>query len=213
MIAVPEATATPARSRWRASPARLAQLLAGLCVFGCGEALIIASVLGNSPWTVLAQGLGLLSGVSVGTMTVAVSFAILLAWIPLRQRPGLGTIANALVIGLVMDVVLQIVGHPSGILTRWLCVVAGVGLVALGSGLYLTTFLGPGPRDGLMTGLHRRTGLPIGAIRTGIELCALLAGWALGGTLGLGTLAFALAIGPAVAVALRLLARGSLADL
>jgi uncharacterized membrane protein YczE len=208
-----ETSTAPAATRWRASPARLAQLLLGLCLFGTGEALVVASELGNSPWTVLAEGLGVQTGVPVGTMTVALSFAILLAWIPMRQRPGLGTIANAVVVGGSIDVVLGLLGHPDGLVARSLFVMAGIALVAAGSGLYLTTFLGPGPRDGLMTGLHRRTGVRIGRIRMAIELSVLLAGWALGGTLGLGTLAFALAVGPAVAAILALLARGSLADL
>jgi uncharacterized membrane protein YczE len=209
----PEISTAPAASRWRASPGRLAQLLLGLCAFGTGEALVVASELGNSPWTVLAEGVQVQTGIAIGVATVAISFAILLAWLPLGQRPGLGTIANAIVIGVAIDVALAVVGHPQGLLTRWLMVVGGIALVALGSGLYLTTFLGPGPRDGLMTGLHRRTGVQIGAIRTGIEVTALLAGWALGGTLGLGTLAFAVAIGPAVAAMLRLLARGPLTEL
>ena len=204
---------TPAPSRWRASPRRLATLLAGLCLFGAGEALIVGSELGNSPWTVLAEGVAVQTGAGVGTATIAISFAILLAWVPLRQRPGLGTIANAIVIGVAMDVVLALLGTPQAPLERWGLVAGGIALVALGSGLYLTTFLGPGPRDGLMTGLHRRTGAPIGPIRTGLEVSALLAGWALGGTLGVGTLAFALAIGPAVALTLSAMARGSLADL
>jgi uncharacterized membrane protein YczE len=213
VIHAAETATAPAASRWRASPARLAQLLLGLCVFGTGEALLIAAELGNSPWTVLAEGVGVQTGVAVGTTTVAISFVILLAWLPLRQRPGLGTIINAIVVGVSIDVALALLGHPAGLVTRWLLVLAGIALVAVGSGLYLTTFLGPGPRDGLMTGLHRRTGAPIGAIRTGIEVTALLAGWALGGTLGLGTLAFAVAIGPAVAAVLAILARGTLHEL
>jgi uncharacterized membrane protein YczE len=208
-----ETSAPPAASRWRASPAQLAQLLVGLCAFGAGEGLIVASELGNSPWTVLSEGLAVQTGLAVGTATIALSFVILLAWIPLRQRPGLGTIVNAIVIGTAIDVALALLGHPAGLVTRSLLLVTGIALVAVGSGLYLTTWLGPGPRDGLMTGLHRRTGIRIGGIRTGIELTALLAGWALGGTLGIGTLAFALAIGPAVAAILALLARGSLAEL
>jgi uncharacterized membrane protein YczE len=202
-----------AMTRWRASPSRLAQLTLGLCLFGLGEGLMIASELGNSPWTVLSEGLSRQTGVPVGTVTVAVSFAILLAWIPLRQRPGLGTIANAIVIGVAIDATLAVAGTPGALAARWAMLAGGIALVALGSGLYLTTFLGPGPRDGLMTGLHRRTGAPVAAIRVGIELTVLLAGFALGGTLGLGTLAFALAIGPAVALLLKLMAHDSLARL
>jgi uncharacterized membrane protein YczE len=212
--ATADAAAAPgAPSRWRPTPARLLRHLAGLCLFGTGEALLVNSELGNSPWTVLAQGVARQAGIAVGTATIAISFAILVAWIPLRQRLGLGTILNALVIGLAINAVLAAVDTPAGLLARWLDVLAGILLVAAGSGLYLTSFLGPGPRDGLMTGLHRRTGVAIPAVRVALELGVLTAGWALGGTLGLGTLAFALAIGPAVGVALSLMARGPLTHL
>jgi uncharacterized membrane protein YczE len=200
-------------SRWRPSPARLARLLLGLALFGAGEALMIASELGNSPWTVFAEGAALRTDVGIGTATVAISFLILLAWIPLRQRPGLGTILNAIVIGVVIDLVLAVARRPDALVARGALLAAGIVLVAVGSGLYLTSYLGPGPRDGLMTGLHRRTGAPIGVVRTAIEVAVLLVGFVLGGTLGIGTLAFALAIGPAVAAVLRLTARGRLADL
>jgi uncharacterized membrane protein YczE len=209
--AAPAATA-PA-SRWRASPGRLARLLAGLVMFGAGEGLMVACALGNSPWTVFSEGLALQAGIGVGVATVALSFVVLLAWVPLRQRPGLGTIANAIVVGLAMEPVLALVEQPDGLVARAAMLAGGIALVAIGSGLYLTTFLGPGPRDGLMTGLHRVTGRPIGAIRMANETAVLVAGWALGGTVGIGTLAFALLIGPAVATLLAWTARGSLADL
>ena len=187
-----------ALSRWRPSPARLAQLLAGLWVFGTGEALLVASELGNSPWTVFAQGLATQTGLSVGACTIVVSVAVLCLWLPLRQSPGLGTILNALLIGVAIDVTLELLpgGLPLG--TRWAFVAGGIALVAVGSGLYLTCRLGPGPRDGLMTGLHRRTGRSLRLVRACIELSATAAGWALGGVVGAGTVAFALAIGPAV---------------
>jgi uncharacterized membrane protein YczE len=207
------AAATVPASRWRASPGRLLRLCAGLCLFGAGEGLIVAAALGNSPWSVFAQGLAVQAGVGVGVATVAMSFAVLLAWVPLRQRPGLGTIANAILIGLAMEPVLALVDRPATLGGQAALLAAGIALVAVGSALYLTTFLGPGPRDGLMTGLHRVTGRPIAAIRTVIEASALLAGWALGGTVGVGTLAFALTIGPTVAALLAWTARGSLADL
>jgi uncharacterized membrane protein YczE len=196
-----------ASSRWRPSPGRLARLLLGLWLFGTGEALIVTAELGNSPWTVFAQGLAVQTGVSIGTTTIVSSFAILLVWIPLRQRPGLGTILNALLVGIAIDVVLELVDTPADAVGRAALLAGGIALVAAGSGFYLTTFLGPGPRDGLMTGLHRRTGAPIGAIRTAIEVSALAVGWALGGTVGIGTLAFALAIGPAVSAVLSLAPR------
>jgi uncharacterized membrane protein YczE len=200
-------------SRWRPSPARLARLLVGLCLFGLGESLIIRSQLGNSPWTVLAQGVAVQADLGVGLVTIGVSFLILLAWIPLRQRPGLGTIVNAVVVGVALDVVLGVLHEPTGLLGRTAMLTGGILLVAVGSGLYLTTFLGPGPRDGLMTGLHRRTGASIAVVRTTIEVSALALGWALGGTLGIGTLAFALAIGPLVSVALSVMARDSLSQI
>jgi len=210
--AVP-ATSRARASRWRPSPARALQLLTGLVLFGIGEGLLVNSDLGNSPWTVLAQGAARQLGLGIGTATVAISLVILLAWIPLRQRPGLGSIANALVLGPVIDATLAVLDTPSGLLVRWLGVALGIASVAAGSCLYLTTFLGPGPRDGLMTGLHRRTGVRIPVVRGSIELTALIAGWLLGGTLGLGTLAFALAVGPAVGLGLSITARDRAAEI
>jgi uncharacterized membrane protein YczE len=213
MTAATEPERSVPESRWRPSRARLARLMFGLTLFGAGEALMIASELGNSPWTVFAEGAALRTGVGIGTATVVISFLILLAWIPLRQRPGLGTILNAIVIGVVIDLVLVVAERPDALVARGALLAAGIVLVAVGSGFYLTSYLGPGPRDGLMTGLHRRTGTPIGVVRTAIEVTVLIVGFALGGTLGVGTLAFALAIGPAIAAVLRLMARGRLADL
>jgi len=170
----------------------------GLGLFGAGEACLVASGLGNSPWTVLAQGVSIHTPLSIGTATVAISLAVLLLWFPLRQLPGLGTVANAIGIGLAIDATLLVLpddpGHGAGLLL----VAAGIGLISLGSGFYLTAALGPGPRDGLMTGLHRRTGVSLRLARASIELSVLLAGWVLGGTVGIGTVAFALAIGPGV---------------
>jgi uncharacterized membrane protein YczE len=191
-------------SRWRASPARLASLVFGLSLFGAGEGLVVASSLGNSPWTVFAEGLAHQTPLTIGVATVVISFVVLLLWIPLRQLPGLGTVANALLIGLAIDATLWAVpGDPAGALQA-IELVGGIGLVACGSAFYLGATLGPGPRDGLMTGLHRVTGRPVGLVRGGIELSALAAGILLGGTFGIGTIAFALLIGPAVALALRL---------
>jgi uncharacterized membrane protein YczE len=207
------ATVQPAPSRWRASPRRLATLLAGLVLFGIGEGLLVNAALGNSPWTVLAQGAARQTGVDIGTATVVISLLILLAWIPLRQRPGLGSFANALVLGPVIDLTLAVLDTPGSVVARWLEVALGIGIVAIGSALYLTTFLGPGPRDGLMTGLHRRTGVPIPVVRASIELTALVVGWLLGGTFGPSTIAFALLVGPAVGLALSLTARGRTAEI
>jgi uncharacterized membrane protein YczE len=195
-------TAVPL-SRWRASPRRLASLFFGLVVFGAGEALLVASELGNSPWTVFAEGLEKQTPLSVGAATVVTSFVILLLWIPLRQRPGLGTIANAIVVGLAIDATLLVLPDDAALIPRIVEVAAGIALVGVGSAFYLGAALGPGPRDGLMTGLHRITGWRIAPIRTGIELTALAVGIVLGGTFGPGTIAFALLIGPAVAIGLR----------
>jgi uncharacterized membrane protein YczE len=191
--------------RWIPTRGALARLFPGLVLFGAGEALVVASELGNSPWTVFAEGVAQQTGLTIGTASVAVSGLVLLAWVPLRQCPGFGTVANAIVIGLVIDAVLALMGPVEGTAGRVSALVAGIGLVALGSGFYLGAILGPGPRDGLMTGIHRITGWPVGTVRNGLEFTVALAGFALGGTLGLGTLTFALAIGPAVALSLRTL--------
>jgi uncharacterized protein len=185
-------------SRWRPTPARLTRLLLGLALFGAGEAFLVASDLGNSPWTVLAQGLARQTPLGVGTATIVISLLVLSAWIPLRQRPGLGTILNAILIGLAIDATLALLPSHFALGVRWGLVVAGIGLVSIGSGFYLTSRLGPGPRDGLMTGLHRRTGRSLRLVRVCLELSVVAGGYALGGTVGPGTLAFALLIGPGV---------------
>lgn len=203
-----------APSRWRASPARLTRLMIGLALFGVGDAVLVHSALGNSPWTVLAEGAAEQVGLGIGSTTIAISFVILLAWLPLRQRPGLGTIANAVVIGVAIDVALRLLGPGSDLLAIRVAEVAGaIGLVSVGSGLYLTARLGPGARDGLMTGLAARTGASIRLTRALIELVACAVGVALGGTLGLGTIAFALLIGPGVQFALARLGTLGVADL
>jgi uncharacterized membrane protein YczE len=210
---LPVAARSEPLSRWRPGPARLAALLAGLCVFGVGEAGLIASGLGNSPWTVFAEGAAEQARISVGAMTVAVSLAILLLWIPLRQRPGLGTVANALVIGIAIDATLRALPPLEALPVRVAALLAGIALVALGSGVYLACRLGPGPRDGLMTGLHRRTGRSLRLVRTALELGAVAAGFALGGTVGIGTVAFALSIGPLVQAALAAIGAGPTTEL
>jgi len=200
-------------SRWRASPRRLTSLLFGLAVFGAGEACLVASALGNSPWSVFAQGVAKQTPLSIGAATIAMSFTILLLWVPLRQRPGLGTIANALVIGLAIDATLALLPDHAPLPVRYAQVAAGIALVAVGSAFYLGSALGPGPRDGLMTGIHRRTGRPVALVRTGIELAAMTVGIVLGGRFGVGTVAFALLVGPAVAAALRAVGVARPADL
>jgi uncharacterized protein len=186
------------RARWQPTPGQLAQVLIGLWLFGTGEALIVAAKLGNSPWTVLAQGVSKHTSLSIGGATVAIGALVLLCWIPLRQLPGLGTVLNSIVIGAAIDVTLGVLPHLGSYPVRWGSLFAGIALVGLGSGLYLTAALGPGPRAGLMTGLHARFGWPLAAARTGIELSAFTLGALLGGTAGAGSVLFALLIGHAV---------------
>lgn len=191
-------------SRWRASPATLVVLVGGLWLFGTGEALLVDAALGNAPWTVFAQGVSVRSGLSIGVATFFTSVAVLLLWIPLRERPGLGTVANAVVIATALQIMIEVLPGPEAFGWRLLQVIVGIALVGVGSGLYLTTNLGPGPRDGLMTGIHVRTGIAVTPVRLGIEVVVLIVGWLLGGTVGLGTLLFALLIGPSVGYGLRL---------
>ncbi|MEJ7875338.1 MAG: hypothetical protein WKF62_01655 [Solirubrobacterales bacterium] len=183
---------------WRPGPLRLMILLGGLWLFGTGEAFIVAAELGNSPWTVLAEGVAENTALGIGAATIAISFLVMCAWVPLRQMPGLGTILNAIVVGVALGVMVDVLPTDPVFALRWLFLGGGIGLVAIGGGIYLGARLGPGPRDGLMTGLHARTGRSLRVVRTAIELAALAGGFALGGTVGIGTLAFALAIGPGV---------------
>lgn len=200
-------------SRWRPTRPQLVRLVAGLVLFGIGEALVVDGALGNSPWTVLAEGVGEQTPLGTGAATVVISFVLLAIWIPLRQRPGLGTLANAVVIGTVLGVALTVLPSPDAVALRAVEVLVGIAVVAVGSGFYLTARLGPGPRDGLMTGLSRRTGASIRLTRAGIELTACAGGALLGGTIGLGTIAFALLIGPGVQAALAALGTVGAADL
>lgn len=198
-------------SRWRTRPSTFLLLIVGLWLFGAGEALLVSAGLGNGPWTVLAQGVTTRVPISIGLATFLISVTVLLLWIPLRERPGLGTIMNAIVIALSLQVMLLVLPEPTGdgigVLTvRLLMVLGGIALIGLGSGLYLTTGLGPGPRDGWMTGIHDRTGWPVSRVRLGIEAVVLVLGWLLGGTVGIGTVLFALLVGPSVGYGLRLIA-------
>ena len=182
-------------------------LVLGLWLFGTGEAFFVMSGLGVSPWTVLAQGLSVRLPLSIGAATFLVSACVLLLWIPLRERPGLGTIANAVVIATALQVMVGVLPRPGSIPVQLVFVALGIVAIGLGSGLYLTTNLGPGPRDGWMTGIHLRTGWPISAVRLGIEAVVLVAGWLLGGTVGIGTVLFALLVGPSVGYGLMLAGR------
>ena len=192
------ATRWRSNSRWRTGPGTFAILVVGLWLFGTGEAMLVASSLGNGPWTVLAQGLSTRLPMSIGLATFVISVVVLLLWIPLRERPGLGTISNAVVIALALQVMVTVLPAPTTTAPRLALVLGGIAVIGIGSGLYLTTNLGPGPRDGWMTGVHLRTGWPISAVRLGIEATVVVAGWLLGGTVGVGTVLFALLVGPAV---------------
>lgn len=192
-------------SRWRPSPARFARLLAGLWLFGTGEAVLLAARLGTDPWTVLAQGVGLRTPLSIGAATILIGVVVLLGWIPLRERPGLGTLCNVVLIGVAIDVMLPLLPEPAGLPARLAFVLGGTALVGVASGLYLGAELGPGPRDGWMTGLHRRLGQPVWRVRLAIEATALALGWMLGGTVGVGTVLHALLIGPTVDLSLRVM--------
>lgn len=193
------------RELWRPSPAQLARLVPGLWLFGTGEACLVHAKLGNSPWTVLADGVSKHSTLAIGGATIFISFLVMLAWIPLRQWPGLGTLLNATVIGVAIDVMLPVLPGPGGLGSRYAYVAAGIALVGIGSGLYLTAQLGPGPRDGLMTGLHFRSGRSLRLLRTCIEGSALALGFLLGGRVGVGTVAFAVLVGASVQSAVRAL--------
>jgi len=175
-------------------------LIFGLFLFGLGETLLLASGAGVSPWTVLAEGISIYSSYSVGWSTFWMSLAVLLLWIPLKQKPGIGTILNVIIIALVFDYTLPYLPNPENYGFKVLQVIIGVLITGLGSGFYLISNLGPGPRDGLMTGVQRITGKPIALVRSAIEVIVVFFGWKLGGTVGLGTIIFALGIGPAVAV-------------
>ncbi len=177
---------------------RLAQLTVGLALYGLTLAMMIRAVLGNAPWDVLHQGLARHLPISIGTAVIAMSMVVLLAWIPLREPPGLGTIANAVAVGLCTDLVLSLLDAPAALWERAVLMVLGVVLNALATALYIGSQLGPGPRDGLMTGLHRRTGIPIGRVRTALEVVVVAVGWVLGGVVGLGTALYAFGIGPLV---------------
>ncbi len=174
----------------------------GLVLFGAGEGLLIVSYTGNSPWSVLAQGISLKTNYSIGLVTFFVSLFVIFLWIFLNQKPGIGTILNAVIIALMIDVCLTFIETPETYFFRMFMSITAVFLVGLGSGFYLIANLGPGPRDGLMTGLQRKTNLPIALVRAFLEISVVIIGWYLGGTVGVGTLLFAFGVGPAVALGL-----------
>jgi uncharacterized membrane protein YczE len=182
-------------------------LCIGLSLFGLGEGLIMISYIGNSPWQVLAQGIALHANFSIGFITFLISISVLSLWIFLGQKPGMGTFLNAIIIAAMIDLSIAFIPTPEVYMSKFIMLVCGVLLVGFGSGLYLIANLGPGPRDGLMTGLQKKTNLPIAAVRAFIEITVATVGWYLGGTLGEGTLLFAFGIGPAVALGLYLVSR------
>src|SRR5262245_41359462 len=180
----------------RRLPRRLTQLYAGLALYGFSMAMLVRADLGVMPWDVLHQGIARSIGWSIGDVSILVGALVLLLWIPLRERPGLGTISNVFVIGLSVDATLSLLPAAHAMPLRVLMVVAGISLNAVATAAYIGVRLGPGPRDGLMTGLVRRTGRSVRLVRTSIEVVVVAAGWLLGGTLGVATAAYALSIGP-----------------
>ena len=186
---------------------RMLVLIFGLMIFGIGEAFLVVTSLGNSPWVVLSEGISLNSTLNIGEATFLVSVVVLMLWIPLRQKPGFGTLANIVVIAASIELGLLIIPTVENIYFKYIYVLFGIALVGIGSALYITCGLGTGPRDGLMTGLHYKTGVRVGRVRMGIEVVALSIGAFLGGSLGVGTALFALLIGQSVAISLGVLGR------
>ena len=176
----------------------------GLTLFGLGEGLLIVSFTGASPWSVLAQGISLNINLSIGTITLLISLAVLVLWIPLGQKPGMGTIFNALIIAIMIDLCIKFVPTPSNYIHQLILAIISVITVGIGGGIYLVSNLGAGPRDGLMIGLQKLTKLPIAVVRAALEISAVSVGWYLGSTVGVGTLLFAFGIGPCVALGLYL---------
>ncbi|WP_217239555.1 hypothetical protein [Streptomyces sp. AC555_RSS877] len=185
---------------------RLIQLYVGLGLYGASSALLLRSGLGLEPWNVLHQGLAELTGLTIGIVSITVGAAVLLLWIPLRQRPGLGTVSNVFVVGIALDGTLAAVPAAHTLAVRVPLLLAGILLNGVATGLYISARFGPGPRDGLMTGLHRRTGRSIRLMRTAVEVAVVVTGFALGGTIGIGTLLYAVSIGPLAQVFLRVFA-------
>lgn len=196
-----------AEHRWQLNPLRVGVLFFGLAIFGLGDSLLVQSNIGNAPWTVFAEGVSLKTDWSLGFSTFIISIFVLLAWIPLREKPGFGTLSNIVIIATFIQIGISIFPEQSSMITGVIFVLLGISLVGVGSSLYITCGLGPGPRDGAMTGIHNVTGIRVGRVRLAIEVTVLVVGWLMGGTLGLGTLLFALLIGNSVAISLGVVAR------
>jgi uncharacterized membrane protein YczE len=191
---------------------RIVQLYAGLVLYGVSTALLVAAGLGLAPWSVLDQGLARRTGLTIGVVSIVVGAVVLLLWIPLRQRPGIGTVSNVFLVGVAMDATLTVVPGVHVLALRLPLLLAAVLLNGVATGLYIAARFGPGPRDGLMTGLHRRTGRSVRLMRTGVEVAVVVAGFALGGTVGIGTLLYAASIGPLAQLFLRVFAVPPAAD-
>lgn len=198
-------TAWSANSPWRPTPSSLIVLVLALMVFGLGESLIIASQLGASPWTVLSLGISRHLGFSVGMTTMLISVVVFVLWLPLKLKVGMGTIFNIIVIALAIDLFLPMLAVPATWAGKVVCCVAGTALIGIASGFYLTCQMGAGPRDGLMVGICRLTGLSVGVVRTTLEAGVCLLGYVLGGTVGVGTLIFAFGVGYALHYSLQAL--------
>ena len=183
-------------------PLTLFILCIGLLLFGLGESLIITASAGMSPWTVLAEGLSITTGLSIGALTFLISLGVLLLWIPLKQQAGIGTILNVIIIAAVIEWSLPYLPHPETYAMQILQAILGTLVIGIASGIYLIANLGPGPRDGLMTGCQRATNLPIAWVRVFLEITVISVGWMLGGTIGLATVIFAFGVGPAVSIGL-----------
>jgi uncharacterized membrane protein YczE len=196
-----------AASRWDLTAGRVGILTFGLFIFGLGDSLLIVSGLGNAPWSVLAQGISIRSGLSIGVSTLIISAIVIALWIPLREKPGFGTIANILIIALAIDIGIALFPKSDLFIVNLSYVLVGIFLVGAGSALYITCGLGPGPRDGWMTALHNKTGVAVGKVRMMIEVTVLIIGVALGGTIGLGTALFALLVGYSIAVSFGVVSR------
>lgn len=200
---------TPWRAdhRWQLSPMRVAILFFGLAIFGLGDSLLVQGNTGNAPWTVFAQGLSLKTHWALGFSTFVISIFVLLIWIPLKEKPGFGTLSNIVLIASFIQVGISIFPLQHSLAAGVAFDLLGIALVGAGSSLYITCGLGPGPRDGAMTGIHHVTGVRVGRVRLAIEVTVLIAGWLMGGTVGVGTLLFALLIGHSVAIWLGIVAR------
>jgi uncharacterized membrane protein YczE len=190
-------------------PLRFTQLFAGLVLYGVSSSLLVIGGHGLVPWDVLHQGLQRETGIAIGTWSIIVGVVVLFFWIPLRERPGVGTLANAIVIGAIIDLVLWLVPDAHGTVLRWTCCLVGVLANGIATGMYIGAGLGPGPRDGLMTGLARRSGRSLRLVRTGLEATVLVLGWFLGGTVGVGTVVYLVAIGPLAHIFVPFFSRGA----